>query len=317
MKRKFGAKKPELTELSRVRDRITFLYLEHAKLNRQDSAIIVTDSRGTVFVPAAIVSVLMLGPGVDVSHRAMELIGDAGLGVAWVGEQGVREYAHGRPLNHSSKLLEAQARLVSNPKTRVAVARKMYQKRFPNDDVSGLSMQALRGKEGSRVRQVYRTQSQKTNVPWSRREYNPDNFEAGTPINKALTAAHQALYGLSYSVIVAMRASAGLGFVHTGHDLSFVYDFADLYKAEISIPVAFQVAAEFGDDKDIGARTRLAMRDAFADGKLLVRMVDDLTSLLGVTETSIGAGVINLWDDKLGLQKFGVQYHEFKGDGDS
>ena len=315
MSRKMGAKKPELTELSRVRDRITFLYLEHAKLNRQDSAILVTDSRGTAFVPAAIVSVLMLGPGVDVTHRAMELMGDTGMGVVWVGEQGVRQYAHGRALNHSSRLLEAQAKLVSNNQTRVAVARKMYQMRFPNDDVSGLTMQELRGKEGSRVRQVYRHESRKNDVPWSRREYNPDNFDSGTPINKALTAAHQALYGLSYSVIVAMGASAGLGFVHTGHDLSFVYDFADLYKAEISIPVAFQVAAQFGDDKDIGARTRLAMRDAFAASKILVRMVQDLTSILGVTETNISVDLVNLWDDKLGLQKFGVQYHEFKEDG--
>ncbi len=315
MTKKFGAKKPELSELSRVRDRITFLYLEHAKLSRQDSAISVIDSRGTVFVPVAIVSVLMLGPGVDVTHRAMELMGDAGMGVVWVGEQGVRQYAHGRPLNHSSRLLEAQAKLVSNTQTRVAVARKMYQMRFPGEDVSQLSMQELRGKEGSRVRRVYREESQRTKVPWSRREYNPDNFDAGTPINKALTAAHQALYGLSYSVIAAMGASAGLGFVHTGHDLSFVYDFADLYKAEISIPVAFKVTKEFGDDKDIGSRTRLAMRDAFRDGKLLVRMVTDLKDILGVSETDINVGVINLWDDKLGLQKFGVQYHELEEDG--
>lgn len=314
MAKKFGAKKPELSELSRVRDRITFLYLEHAKLNRQDSAILVTDNRGTAFVPAAIVSVLMLGPGVDVTHRAMELIGDAGMGVVWVGEHGVRQYAYGRPLNHSSRLIEAQARLVSNQRSRVAVARKMYQMRFPDEDVSELTMQELRGKEGSRVRRVYREQSQKTKVPWSRREYNPDNFDAGTPINKALTAAHQALYGLSYSVIAAMGASAGLGFVHTGHDLSFVYDFADLYKAEISIPVAFKIAAEFGNDKDIGSRTRLAMRDAFADGKLLSRMVTDLKDILGVSETDISVGIINLWDDKLGLQKFGVQYHEMKED---
>lgn len=314
MTKKFGAKKAELSELSRIRDRVTFLYLEHAKLNRQDSAILVTHNRETVFVPVAIVSVLLLGPGVDASHRAMELIGDAGMGVVWVGEQGVRQYAHGRPLNHSSRLLEAQARLVSNTRTRVAVARKMYQMRFPGEDVSDLSMQELRGKEGSRVRQVYRNESQKTNVPWSRRAYNPDNFDAGTPINKALTAAHQALYGLSYSVICALGASAGLGFVHTGHDLSFVYDFADLYKAEISIPVAFRVTAKYGDDKDIGTKTRLAMRDAFKDGKLLVRMVTDLKSILGVTETNISAGIINLWDDKLGLQKFGVQYHEFEED---
>ncbi|MFD1124170.1 type I-E CRISPR-associated endonuclease Cas1e [Lentilactobacillus raoultii] len=316
MVKKMGAKKPEISELSRVRDRVTFLYLEHAKLNRQDSAITITDSRGTAFVPAAVVSVLMLGPGVDVTHRAMELMGDTGMGVVWVGERGVRQYAHGRALNHSSRLLEAQARLVSNARTRVAVARKMYQMRFPNDDVSSLSMQELRGKEGSRVRQVYREQSKKTGVKWVRREYNPDNFEAGTPINKALTAAHQALYGLSYSVIAAMGASAGLGFVHTGHDLSFVYDFADLYKAEFSIPIAFEIAQKYGDDKDIGSKTRLAMRDAFADGKLLARMVTDLKDLLGVSETNVDVGVLNLWDDKMGLQKFGVQYHEFEeGDG--
>lgn len=310
MSKKMGAKKPDRYELGRVRDRITFLYLEHAKLNRQDSAIQVTDSRGIVYVPAAMISVLMLGPGVDVTHRAMELIGESGLGVVWVGEYGVRQYAYGRSLNHSSALLVAQASLVSNQRSRVIVARRMYQMRFPNDDVSKLTMQALRGKEGARVRRVYLEQSERTGVPWSRREYNPDDFDSGTPINKALTAAHQALYGLSYSVISALGASAGLGFVHTGHDLSFVYDFADLYKAEYSIPIAFKVASEYSDDPDIGSRTRLAMRDAFKDGKLLVRMVKDLKSLLGVTESDDEVETINLWDDRLGLQKFGVQYQE-------
>jgi CRISPR-associated protein Cas1 len=153
-------------------------------------------------------------------------------------------------------------------------------------------------------------------VHWSHREYNPDDFESGTPINKALTAAHQALYGLSYSVIVALGASAGLGFVHTGHDLSFVYDFADLYKAEFSIPIAFQMVAKYGDDSDIGTKTRLAMRDAFANGKLLVRMAKDLKSILGVSEPNTSLDVINLWDDKMGLQKFGVQYQKSKEDDD-
>ena len=305
-----GAKKPELTELSRISDRLTFLYLEHAKIDRQDSAIRVSDARGVVFVPAAIVSVLMLGPGVDVTHRAMELIGDTGMAVVWVGERGVRQYAHGRALNHSSRLLEAQAKLFSNQRSRLAVARKMYQMRFPNDDVMNLSMQKLRGKEGARVRQVYQIQSERTGVEWTRREYNPDNFEASTPINQALTAAHQALYGLSYSVIMAMGASAGLGFVHTGHDLSFVYDFADLYKAETSIPVAFDVVASSTADEDIGRKTRLAMRDTFVDGKLLRQMVIDLKAILGVNDVTTETSNLNLWDDRLGLQKFGVQYHE-------
>lgn len=309
MQKKFGAKKPEIGELSKISDRVTFLYLEHAKLNRVDSAISVVDSQGTVYIPAAIISVLFLGPGVDVTHRAMELMGEAGMSVVWVGEEGVRQYAHGRALNHSSTLLPAQAKLVSNNRSRLKVARKMYQMRFPGIDVSNLTMQQLRGKEGARVRKVYQEQSQKTGVSWSRREYKVDDFEASTPINQALTAAHQALYGLSYSVIVALGASAGLGFVHTGHDLSFVYDFSDLYKAEYSIPIAFEVVKEYGKE-DISTHTRYAMRDAFKDGRLIERMVKDLKYLLDVEDQTEVKAVMNLWDDKKGLQKFGVQYHE-------
>ena len=309
MQRKFGAKKPEISELSKVSDRITFLYLEHAKLNRIDSAISVADSTGTVYIPAVIISVLLLGPGIDVTHRAMELMGDAGMAVVWVGEDGVRQYAHGRSLNHSSILLQAQAKLVSNTRTRLAVARKMYQMRFPGMDVSGLTMQQLRGKEGARIRRVYQDQSQKTGVAWSRREYKVDDFESSTPINQALTAAHQALYGLSYSVIVALGASAGLGFIHTGHDLSFVYDFSDLYKADYSIPIAFEMVKEYGKD-DIAVHTRHAMRDAFKDGKLIEKMVKDLKYLLDIKNQDEVHAVMSLWDNKKELQKFGVQYHE-------
>lgn len=312
MKKIPGAKKPELTELGRMSDRISFLYLEHAKLNRRDSAITVIDDRGEVFVPAAMINVLMLGPGVDITHRAMELLGDTGTSVLWVGERGVRQYAHGRALTHSSRLLETQAKLVSNVRSRVAVARKMYQMRFPNEDVSDLTMQALRGKEGSRVRRIYRDWSTRSGVEWSGREYDPEDFNAGTPVNQALTAAHQALYGLSYSVICALGASPGLGFVHTGHDLAFVYDFADLYKAEVTIPIAFTIAAESNEDDDIGRKTRLAVRDAFVDGKIIKRMVKDLKFLLNADEVTEETDLLNLWDDKLGLQKNGVSYREFK-----
>ena len=53
MSKQAGAKKPDLSELTRLDDRISFLYLEHAKINRQDSAIQVIDETGTVFIPAA------------------------------------------------------------------------------------------------------------------------------------------------------------------------------------------------------------------------------------------------------------------------
>lgn len=305
-----GIKKPELRALPRISDRITFLYVEHAKINRQDSAITVTDSRGIIRIPAAIVSVLLLGPGTDVTHRAMELIGDAGTSVVWTGERGVRHYAHGRALSHNTKLLLKQAKLVSNVRSRVSVARKMYQMRFENEDVSNLTMQQLRGREGARVRGIYRKESKATGVPWTGREYDPDNFAGGTLINQALSAAHTALYGMVYSVIVALGLSPGLGFVHTGHDLSFVYDIADLYKADVTIPIAFKIASK-RDVKDIGRETRLAVRDAFADGKIMEKITKDLYNLMGEGEQEVIADLINLWDDKEGLVQHGVSYEEF------
>jgi CRISPR-associated protein Cas1 len=314
MKGYVGAKKPGLLELPRVSDRITFMYVEHSKINRQDSAITVTDRRGVARIPAAMISVLMLGPGTEITHRAMELIGDTGTSVVWVGERGVRLYAHGRALTRSSRLLERQAKLVSNRRSRLTVARKMYQLRFPNEDVSNLTMQQLRGREGARIRQVYRDYSKTFDVEWARREYDPSDFESGTAINQALSAANVALYGLVYSVIVAIGLAPGLGFIHVNHELSFVYDIADLYKASTSILVAFEVVSQADPEEDIGQKTRLRMRDVFVDGKIIKSIVRDVKYLLDIDyelDQDDAVDVIHLWDDKNRLVKHGVNYSEF------
>jgi CRISPR-associated protein Cas1 len=305
-----GAKKPELQELPQIRDRISFLYLERCVINREDNAITVTDARGTVNVPAAALGVILLGPGTKVTHRAMELVGDTGASIVWVGEHGVRYYAHGRPLTHSSRLLAAQAKLVSNPRTRIGVARAMYALRFAGEDVSKMTMQQLRGKEGARVRKIYRKMSQKTGVQWEGRQYDPDNFSGSDPINMALSAAHACLYGVTHSVIAALGCSPGLGFVHTGHERSFVYDIADLYKAEITIPVAFEVTAQMPED--IGSVTRRAVRDAIRNGRILERTAGDIRSLLlgdaAVNKVEAETNILHLWDEKNDFVKNAVSY---------
>jgi CRISPR-associated protein Cas1 len=306
-----GAKKAELTELPRIDDRVTFIYIEHAKINRQDSAITVTDQRGIVRIPAAMVGVLLLGPGTDISHRAVELIGDTGTSIVWVGERGARHYAHGRALAHSTRFLEKQAKLVSNNRSRLDVARKMYQMRFPNEDVSSLTMQQLRGREGARVRKAYRFYSKKYNVTWDRRDYDPDDFSSGTSVNQALSAANVALYGIVHSVIVAIGMSPGLGFIHTGHDKSFVYDIADLYKVEYTIPLAFEIASKVDPEDDIGRIARQRMRDKCVDGKIMKRIVKDTQQLMAITDDEeVLIDTINLWDDKDELVQHGVNYSE-------
>jgi len=153
--------------------------------------------------------------------------------------------------------------------------------------------------------------SKETGVAWHGREYEPDNYEAGDPVNKALSAAHACLYGVIHSVIVALGCSPGLGFIHTGHERSFVYDISDLYKAKITIPIAFEVASKVSEKDDIGAITRRVVRDAISDGRIMVRAVKDIrTILLDEQESEIEpeAEIIQLWDDINGLVKSGVSY---------
>lgn len=290
-----GIVRPDLQALPQIRDRMTFLYLEHCTLNRQDGAITVTEERGCMHVPAASISALLLGPGTRITHRGMELIGDSGVTVVWVGENGVRYYASGRPLTHRSGLLMRQAALVSNMRSHLSVARKMYQMRFPEDDVSGLTMQQLRGREGARVRRIYRQASEKWNIPWNGRQYDPEDYAAGDPVNQALSAGHACLYGLAHAVIAALGCSPGLGFVHVGHECSFVYDVADLYKAETTIPIAFEIAAQ--NAPDIGAAVRRRMRDEMMRLHLLERMTKDIQFLLNEEETPLEADVVRLWDE--------------------
>ena len=307
-----GARPPDVMELVRAQDRLTFLYLERCVVARDASAVTATDERGTVHIPAATLGALLLGPGTRVTHQAMVLLAESGSTVVWVGERGVRYYAHGRSLARSSRLLEAQANLVTRRDSRLAVARRMYALRFPEEDVSGLTMQQLRGREGARVRRAYRANAERAGVTWTGRSYRPEDFGASDAVNQALSAATTCLYGVTHAVVVALGCSPGLGFVHTGHERSFVYDVADLYKAELAIPVAFDAAAL--DLADIAGHVRRAMRDRMVETRLLERCVRDVTWLLTgddpATEQDDGAwaDVVMLWDGRGGAVAGGTSY---------
>lgn len=303
-----GTAKPDLDILSQMRERLTFLYAERAVVNRADCAITLRDARGTVYVPAASLSVLMLGPGTSMTHRAIELLSDCGVCVIWVGEQGVRYYAHGRPLTHSSALLTKQAQMATNMRLRLGVAREMYCMRFPNEDVSNCTMQQLRGREGARIRGVYRRLSKQTGVPWDGREYDPNDYAGGSEINKALSAANACLYGLAHSAIVALGCASGLGFVHIGHERSFVYDIADLYKTETTIPVSFQVVAE--KPEDVGRAVRTRLRDVFVEKQILKQMVTDIHRLICEEVQPPEVEILQLWDEKVGAVQSGVSWSD-------
>lgn len=300
-----------LGQLVRAEDRLSFVYLERCTVHRDQNALTAQSERGVVHLPAATLGAVLLGPGTRVTHQAIMLLADSAATAVWVGESGVRYYAHGRGLSTSSSFVEAQARLVSNQSSRLRVARQMYALRFPDEDVSTLTMQQLRGREGARVRRAYRRWADELGVEWVRRDYDAGDFDASDPLNQALSAATTCLYGMVHGVVVALGCSPALGFIHTGHSRSFVFDIADLYKVEVAVPEAFRVVADAEDGADIGGETRRRMRDAFYNGRLMGRCVRDIRRLLLGPEDPIAEldfDLVRLWDGAERDVAAGVSY---------
>lgn len=288
--------KAELNEMPRIRDRMTFLYLEHCKLTRRDGALCIWEAdRGMTLVPIADMMVLLLGPGVTVTHDAMTLVCDCGMTVNWVGEQCVRFYASGRCLTNKTSLAEQQARLFANSRLRTQVARRMYGMRF-EDDVSRSSIRVMRGKEGVRVRKLYKNMAEQYGIPFKRNYVLGDLLESDS-VNQALSVANHCLYGVCHAAIAALGLSPYLGFVHCGNELAFVYDIADLYKHELTIPIAFEIGTSYSSDIPTVMRHR--MRDEFYKQRLLKRIVEDTQYVLGIeVDDRIDASVVDLQEYK-------------------
>lgn len=282
--------------LARMSDRISFLYAERCVVNRDANSLTITDKRGVAYVPATQLAALLLGPGTKITYAAMALLGDAGVTTLWVGERGIRYYAHGRPPAKSSRMAEIHAQVVSNQRKRLDCARRMYALRFPGEDVSRLTMSQLRGREGARMKRIYAAEAERTGVFWNRRSYDPNDFDSSDPINQALTAGSAALYGIAHAVIAALGFIPALGVVHTGTDRSFVYDVADLYKAEISIPAAFDAVAAQQGSPSIEVRRRI--RDQVVSHRLMPRMVRDLKALFDVPDDLLVSDAeLMLWSE--------------------
>ncbi|MGQ9604548.1 MAG: type I-E CRISPR-associated endonuclease Cas1e [bacterium] len=272
----------DLHILPKTEGRWSYLYVEHCKVDKEEQAIALHDADGKVPVPCANLALLMLGPGVSITHAAISVLAEHGCLVAWSGESGVRFYAMGIGNTRSSSNLLHQAKMWAYDSSHMQVVRNLYQQRFDEKLDPSLTLRQIRGMEGIRVRNAYNEWSKKTGVRWSRRFYRPDAWHASDPVNRALSAANACLYGICHSAIVASGFSPALGFIHTGNMLSFVYDIADLYKTETTVPAAFEATAEGGDDLE--RRVRIRCRDLFVSTRLLQRIVKDIKSVLMVPE---------------------------------
>jgi CRISPR-associated protein Cas1 len=275
----------DLHELPKLRDSLSYMYVERAVIERKQYAIEVINQQGRTLVPVSSLCLLMLGPGTNITHAAIKVLADNGCSVLWVGEDATRFYAQGLGETRKAYHLLRQAELASDPETRSQVVMRMYQMRFNEELDPGLSLPQIRGLEGVRVRRAYSQASITFGVPWQGRKYDRTSWKRSDPINRAISSANALLNGISHAAIVSGGYSPAIGFIHTGKQLSFVYDIADLYKTEITIPTAFQVVSE--SSEKVESRTREVCRERFRKAKLLQRILPDVDQLLDIENNII------------------------------
>lgn len=267
--------------LPQVKDKYPFLYLERGRLEIDDSSIKWIDaSNNVVPLPVATLNALLLGPGTTVTHDAVRTAAAANCSICWVGEDSLLFYAAGFLPTADTRNLKKQIELSADPKKSIEVARRMFARRFPDADLQGKSLQELMGMEGNRVRALYQAKAEQYQVGWKGRSFTPGKFETSDLTNQILTSTNAALYGILCSATHSMGYSPHIGFIHSGSPLPFVYDMADLYKAELCIDLAFALTRELAGRYD-KHKVAAAFRRRVIELDLLARIGEDVVAVLG------------------------------------
>lgn len=267
--------------LPRVTDKYPFLYLERGRLEIDDSSLKWIDADGNrVRLPAATINCLLLGPGTSITHEAVKVASAANCSICWVGEDSLLFYASGITPTSTTRNMQRQALLAMHEKTSLAVARALFARRFPDADLENKSLQEMMGMEGLRVRNLYAQKAEQYNVGWKGRVFVPGKFELSDVTNQILTSTNAALYGILCSCVHSLGYSPHLGFVHSGSPLPFIYDLADLYKADLTIDLAFSLTLSLA-----GKYNKYTVAEAFRtrviEQDLLKHVALDIDALLG------------------------------------
>lgn len=158
----------------------------------------------------------------------------------------------------------------------------MYELRFGDKPPARRSVEQLRGIEGARVRKLYELLAKRHGLKWTRRNYDPNDWDASDKLNKLVSAANACLYGVTEAAVLAAGYAPAVGFIHTGKPLSFVYDIADIFKFDTVVPAAFQVAKRHVTDPV--REVRLKCRDMFRREKTLARIIPTIEQVLAAGE---------------------------------
>lgn len=233
---------------------------------------------GDYAIPFQGLSCILLQPGTSVSHDALRIMARHGTGLLAVGEDGVRLYASLPAPPNSSRRARNQAEAWAHPARRTLIARRMYAWRmgevFPDTDLA-----VLRGMEGQRVKASYQRIAEAHGLDWSKRKYDRADPQAADPANQAINHAATAVSALAQVAVAVSGALLPLGFIHEDSGLAFALDIADLFREEVTLPLAFTAVRERKGQETFDRAVRRMASTLFRRRQVVAEMIGRITEL--------------------------------------
>lgn len=271
-------------------DRAGLLYLARGLLTARDGTLAFLQGEATAAdaltpgdhaIPLQGVSMILLGPGSTVSHDALRLLAYARTALAAVGADGVRLYTAPPLIPDRSGLARIQARLWADEDLRLMCARRMYAWRL-GEVLPHRDLNVLRGIEGARMKESYRLIARQIGVEWRGRRFDRGDPTASDLPNQALNHASSAVEAAAAIAVAATATIPQLGFIHEDPGQSFVLDIADLWRTDLTIPVAFRAAKQAAarPTDNIERITRRMTGAALADSQVIPKMIERIQNLI-------------------------------------
>lgn len=272
-------------------DRHGLLWLESGKLSVEDGTLRFVAAKsetieaGDYAIPYQTVSMILLGPGTSITQDVLRLCARHGTLIAAVGEGGVKSYTAPPMGQARSDVARQHAYLWADPVKRLDIARRLYAWRFgrvlPHRDIA-----VLRGIEGARLKESYRLVAQRYGIEWEGRRYDRDNPTAADLPNQAINHAATFVEAATDIAVAAVGALPPLGFIHEDSSNAFTLDIADLYRVDVTLPLAFASVKAYQENKADSIEREVRKRAArlFRQEKLISQMIDRIKELFGVDD---------------------------------
>lgn len=276
-------------------DRHGLLYLTRGNLYVEDGCVRFLAAKGGELpsgdygIPFQTVSLFLLGPGVSVTHDVLRLCARHGTGLVAVGEGGVRCYSAPPVGPDQSRYARRQVRLWGDAAGgRMETARAIYARRLgevlPHRDIA-----VLRGIEGARMKESYKLIARQFGVDWEGRRYDRQNPDETDDPNQAINHAATAVEAAAMIAVAATGTIPALGFIHEDSGNAWTLDVADLFRTEITLPVAFGALREAAREPrhPLERHVRRLAGRTFAKEQVIPRMIDAIKELLGAEKDGV------------------------------